>query len=118
MDYKKVGQIEAHDAAGYETEMTDFSECLDGYGNKVEHGDLSMQRYIERGGRQPWHEHVEEEALNAQDVEGYDKHPFQSRRQWRKFGAMQARGELPAGTLQRWARKTIRSYKGLPETKK
>lgn len=115
MAYKKIQQIEAHDAAGYETAMEDFSGCDDGYGSRVEHGDLSMQRMIERGGRQPWHHKVEEEDLAAQTPHGYDTHPFQSRSQMRKFYAMEGRGELPSGTARRWAHKTKGGYKGLPE---
>jgi len=44
--------------------------------------------------------------------------PFKSKRQWRAFFAMEARGELPKGTARRWARETKaagKSYRSLPE---
>ncbi len=40
--------------------------------------------------------------------------PFKSKAQLRKFGAMEKRGELPKGTLKKWAKHT-RSIKDLPE---
>lgn len=45
------GKIRAHDTSGVETELYDFSDLDDGYGNKVAHGDISMQRMIEDHGR-------------------------------------------------------------------
>jgi hypothetical protein len=47
--------------------------------------------------------------------------PFKSKRQWRAFFAMEARGELPKGTAEKWARETKKagkSYSSLPERKK
>jgi hypothetical protein len=45
----KVDQrVRSHDAGGFETAMTDFSEYDDGYGSNVAHGDLSVQRLTER----------------------------------------------------------------------
>lgn len=40
--------------------------------------------------------------------------PFKSKRQMRKFFAMEGRGELPKGTAERWAHKT-KNIKSLPE---
>ncbi len=40
--------------------------------------------------------------------------PFKSKRQMRKFFAMEKRNELPIGTAKRWARET-HNIKGLPE---
>ena len=40
-------RIEAEDAAGVEIEMMNFSDCDDGHGNNVMHGDLSIQRRTE-----------------------------------------------------------------------
>ena len=45
-------RIRAHDAAGFESAMTDFSEFDDGEGNRVIHGDLSVQRSVEGGCRE------------------------------------------------------------------
>jgi len=42
--------------------------------------------------------------------------PFKSKRQMRKFFAMEERGELPEGTAERWAHETP-SIKKLPEKK-
>ena len=42
--------------------------------------------------------------------------PFQSKRQQRKFFAMEAQGELPKGTARRWAHHTP-NLKSLPERK-
>jgi hypothetical protein len=44
--------------------------------------------------------------------------PFKSKAQIRKFGAMEARGEIPKGTLKRWLKETPRGGKGLPARKK
>jgi hypothetical protein len=70
---KRITQMEAHDAAGYETDYDDFSGCDDGYGNKVEHGDLSVQRMVERGGRSPWHAGRSTDDFSKAEAEGYDK---------------------------------------------
>lgn len=42
--------------------------------------------------------------------------PFKSKAQMRKFGAMEARGEIPRGTTSEWAHET-KSIKRLPERK-
>ena len=55
MTTKTLCQMDARDAAGYETEMVDWSHYDDGDGNNVGHGDLSVQRMVERGARTPWH---------------------------------------------------------------
>lgn len=43
------GRIVAHDACGVETDRIDWSAYDDGYGNKIAHGDMSMQRMVEKG---------------------------------------------------------------------
>ena len=43
--------------------------------------------------------------------------PFRSKRQMRKFFAMEKKGQLPKGTAERWANETP-SIKNLPERKK
>jgi len=112
MAYRRKNQIEAHDASGYETEMVDFSDFDDGYGNQILTGDLSMQRLVERGIRDGgWP--GEEPSVPV----GYDTDPFQSQAQHRLFRAMEARGELPRGTASRWAHKTRGGLKALPERK-
>lgn len=40
--------------------------------------------------------------------------PYKSKRQMRRFFAMEKRGELEKGTARRWARET-KNIKGLPE---
>lgn len=48
----------------------------------------------------------------------YPKHnPFKSKKQMRKFFAMENRGELPKGTAKRWAKETP-NIKKLPLRKK
>lgn len=44
--------------------------------------------------------------------------PFKSKKQWRKFFAMENKGELPKGKAKEWARETKTPYKRLPEKKK
>jgi len=44
--------------------------------------------------------------------------PFRSKRQNRKFRAMEARGELPKGTAHRWAHETPGGVRNLPERAK
>jgi hypothetical protein len=73
MGYQKRGRIEAHDAAGYETDMIDFAaEYGDGYGNNVAHGDLSVQRMVE-GGCRDTVANVHEGWPPATGPRGYDK---------------------------------------------
>lgn len=62
---------ESHDVAGFETAMTDFSEFDDGNGNKVMHGDLSVQRMYQRDGRGPGYltPLSTEKKVKAEDVE-------------------------------------------------
>lgn len=43
--------------------------------------------------------------------------PYASKKQWRKFFAMEASGELPKGTAREWARETKTAYKDLPSKK-
>jgi len=43
--------------------------------------------------------------------------PFKSKAQWRRFFAMEARGELPKGTARKWAHETKASFKSLPARK-
>lgn len=103
-------RIESHDAAGYETEMIDPAEYDDGYGNRVAHGDLSVQRMVQ-GNRNA--------AVSApQYPTPLDTEPYASKAQARAFFAMEDRGELPEGTARRWAHETPGGIKGLPERKK
>ena len=79
---KAVCKLEAHDAAGVETDMIQpdgWGEYYDdGYGNHVSVGDLSVQRMMERGGRTPWETTVdgEEGFAVAQAPQGYDTDPI------------------------------------------
>lgn len=116
MSYTTKRKIEAHDAAGYETAMDDFSGYDDGYGSKVAHGDLTMQRMVEAGARdaQMFDPEMEGDVV----ARAYDTEPFQSQAQARKFRAMEARGEIPKGTSSRWAHHTPGGIKSLPERKK
>jgi hypothetical protein len=107
---KKSMKAQCHDAAGYETDYQDFSDYDDGYGNRVDHGDLSVQKMVERGLRHPPHG----EGFSA--PVGYDKHPYTSKSQHRLFRAKESRGELPKGTSSRWMKKT-KNYGKLPEKK-
>lgn len=83
----EIGAMEAHDTAGYETDImqpADWGRLYgDGYGNNVAHGDRSMQRMVERGARTPWNttEGGEEEYGQAQPPKGYDTDPFMSKAQ-------------------------------------
>ena len=43
--------------------------------------------------------------------------PFESKRQARKFRAMEARGEVPKGTSHRWSHETPGGVRNLPERK-
>lgn len=44
--------------------------------------------------------------------------PFKSKKQWRKFYAMENKGALPEGKAEQWARETKTPYKRLPDKKK
>lgn len=44
--------------------------------------------------------------------------PFKSKKQWRKFFAMENKGELPKGKAEEWAKETKTPYRRLPEKKK
>ena len=101
MSYRKRSQIEAHDAAGYETDFVNWNDHDDGYGNNVLHGDKSMQRMVEEGSRE-----IRANRFEADPVitKAYDTEPFQSEPQRRKFFAMEARGEIPAGTARRYGK--------------
>jgi hypothetical protein len=43
--------------------------------------------------------------------------PFKSKKQWKKFFAMENRGELPKGEADKWAHETKTSYRNLPKYK-
>jgi hypothetical protein len=43
---------------------------------------------------------------------------FKSKKQWRKFFAMENRGELPEGKAKEWARDTTKSFGALPARKR
>ena len=115
MGYRTRKQIEAHDAAGYETDYINFAACDDGYGNQVEHGDLSVQRMVGGGVREAGFpkDHPDNPTPKA-----YDHHPFQSKAQHRKFRSMEARGDIARGTSDRWAKHTAGGVGGLPEKKR
>ena len=73
MAKRRGQQAENHDAAGYETDYLDFAEYGDEYGNNICYGDLSMQRLVERGIRDP-----EWPRCNPKTAEGYDEHFWQA----------------------------------------
>ena len=112
MSYKSKAQLISHDAAGFESDFIDFSEYDDEYGNRVAHGDLSVQRAVEEGCRNT----IASEHHGDIMATGFDKHPFMSKVQWRKMASLEARGEVPAGTMHKWAGHS-KSYKSLPEKK-
>lgn len=92
MSEKKYGNAARfHDTTGFDTEMMEFSEYDDGYGNNISSGDISMQTLVERG-----------EGRREIYREGYDEHPFVSQAQRGKFYAMADRGEI--------SRKVVRHY--------
>ena len=41
--------------------------------------------------------------------------PLKSKKQWKKFFAMEAKGELPRGEASKWAHETKTPYRNLPE---
>ena len=84
----KYTKLESHDNAGFETEMVDWNDFDDGYGNHVMTADKSMQRMIERGGRAPWHTPVDGDDFgSATEAKAYDTEPWQSKAQARMMHA-------------------------------
>lgn len=79
MDYRAKRKLEAHDAAGFETALDDFSEFDDAYGNCVSHGDKSMQRCVEAGIRDP--QMFDSRMAGKAKSVAYDTEPFQSQAQ-------------------------------------